>query len=251
MKNYKHLAVIILAAGKGTRMKSDLAKVLHKVADKSMVIHVVEAAIPFTGANNIHVVVGHQADRVKADIDKYHSPIYAYQADLLGTGDAVKTALPGLKPGIETVLVLCGDVPLIRSETLENLIEGHLKNQAGITVLAAEVEDPTGYGRVIHDEKEQVLSIREEADINEQERRIKTVNTGIYCFNRNLLEVAIEKIQPENNQREYYLTDVIEIAQKMHRKIISVTMDNPDEVMGVNTLQELEKANALIQKQRK
>lgn len=248
MKNFKHLAVIILAAGKGTRMKSDLAKVLHKVADKSMVIHVVEAAIPFTGIDNIHVVVGHQADRVKADIDKYHSPIYAYQADLLGTGDAVKTALPGLKPSIETVLVLCGDVPLIRSETLENLIEGHLKNKADITVLAAEVEDPTGYGRVIHDEKEQVLSIREEADTNEQERRIKRVNTGIYCFNRNLLELSIEKIQPENNQREYYLTDVIEIAQKMHRRIISVTMDNPDEVMGVNTLQELEKANTLIQK---
>ena len=244
MKVYDDLAVIILAAGKGTRMKSDLAKVLHQVCGKSMVVHVIESAREVAG-DNIRVVIGHQAEQVKKEVSQYADVSFAVQKELLGTGDAVKAALPGLGENITHVLVLCGDVPLIRAETLNSLVKGHIESQASVTVLAVDLDSPTGYGRIIKSDDGRLTGIREEADASDEEKEIQKVNTGIYCFNRQLLESAISEIEPDNNQQEYYLTDVIAIAHSNGDEIAEITMDDPNQVIGVNTLQELEKVNRM------
>ncbi len=245
MDYYDDLAVVILAAGKGSRMKSDIPKVLHKVAGKAMVNHVIEASMQIV-RSNIHVVVGHMAGMVKDEISQFFQVDFVFQDRLLGTGDAVKTALPALDSSVRDILVLCGDVPLIRPETLRCLVEAHRKNRAGISVLATEISDPSGYGRIILNENNEMVAIREEADASEEEKRIKRINTGIYCFDLGLLSWVIEKIMPENNQKEYYLTDAIELAQAENAKICVVTMDEPMQVMGVNTLDELKRARELL-----
>lgn len=246
MTQFKDLAVVILAAGKGTRMKSDLAKVLHKVAGKSMVLHVIECALRVV-PEHVHVVVGHQADMVKSEISTFHNVCFSIQKQLLGTGDAVKSALPDLDASIKDVLVLCGDVPLIRAETLKNLIEGHRAAEAKVTVLATDVNDPTGYGRIVLDQDNKLSFIVEEADATELQKQINKVNTGIYCFDRETLTRAIELLKPDNKQSEYYLTDVIRIAKEKHQKVHVISMDDPRQVIGVNTLEELEHAGRLIQ----
>ena len=244
------VGVVILAAGKGTRMKSDIAKVLHKVGGKCMIVHVIECARKIA-RDNVHVVVGHQAHEVKRKINKFFKVKFAMQEQLLGTGDAVKAAIPGLKPSIKDVVVLCGDVPLIQESTLKNMVDGHKKNQAKVSVLATDVDDPKGYGRIVLDEQNNMICIKEEADASETEKKIKKINTGIYCFDKKLLISVIAELKPDNSQKEYYLTDVIEIAQKRHEKILVITMDDPGQVIGVNTLEELEKAEYLIQQRGK
>ena len=244
--DYTNVGVVILAAGKGTRMKSDIAKVLHRVGGKCMITHVIECARNIA-PDNVHVVVGYQANEVKREINRSFKVRFAVQEKLLGTGDAVKAAIPGLKSEIKDVLVLCGDVPLIQESTLKNMVENHQKTQAKLSVLAIDLEDPTGYGRIVQDEHSNMVCIREEADANEYEKKIKTINTGIYCFDKKFLISVIDEIKPENNQAEYYLTDVVEIAQKRHEKIVVISMNDPGQVMGVNTLEELEKAEDLIQ----
>ena len=244
------VGVVILAAGKGTRMKSDIAKVLHKVGGKCMIVHVIECARKIA-RDNVHVVVGHQAHEVKRKINKFFKVKFAMQEQLLGTGDAVKAAIPGLKPSIKDVVVLCGDVPLIQESTLKNMVDGHKKNQAKVSVLATDVDDPKGYGRIVLDEQNNMICIKEEADASETEKKIKKINAGIYCFDKKLLISVIAELKPDNSQKEYYLTDVIEIAQKRHEKILVITMDDPGQVIGVNTLEELEKAEYLIQQRGK
>ncbi len=244
------VGVVILAAGKGTRMKSDIAKVLHKVGGKCMIVHVIECARKIA-RDNVHVVVGHQAHEVKRKINKFFKVKFAMQEQLLGTGDAVKAAIPGLKPSIKDVVVLCGDVPLIQESTLKNMVDGHKKNQAKVSVLATDVDDPKGYGRIVLDEQNNMICIKEEADASETEKKIKKINAGIYCFDKKLLISVIAELKPDNSQKEYYLTDVIEIAQKRHEKILVITMDDPGQVIGVNTFEELEKAEYLIQQRGK
>lgn len=247
MTVYNDLAVVILAAGKGTRMKSELAKVLHKVSGKCMVNHVISAASSIS-PDHIHIVIGHQAELVQKEVLVYHDVHFALQSQLLGTGDAVKAALPGIGKNVNHVLVLCGDVPLIQPLTLTQLVNGHLSEDAKITVLSTIVDNPTGYGRIITDNNGDLVCIREEADASVSEKKVKMVNTGIYCFEKSFLAEAIEQIVPENNQAEYYLTDLVEIAKNKGEKITSITMDDPRQVMGVNTLQELDTANRLIDK---
>lgn len=239
------VAIIILAAGKGSRMKSNLAKVLHPVAGKSMVAHVVGCASSVT-PDHVHVVVGHQADRVKAEILKYCPVHFALQEELLGTGDAVKAALPGLGPAVKTVLVLCGDVPLIRKETIEKLIAAHGKADARLSVLAVTVSDPKGYGRIVFDSQGSLSAIREEADASALEKKITLVNSGIYCFDRDFLEAGINLIRNDNKQSEYYLTDLVEIAVSKDVKTFVHSGVEPGEVMGVNTLEQLAQAEVLI-----
>lgn len=246
MKVYNDLAVVILAAGKGTRMKSDLAKVLHKVDSKSMVVHVIGSANKIA-PENLHVVIGHQADKVKEEINQFFSVSYSIQKQLLGTGDAVKSALPNIKETTKHVLVLSGDVPLIQPDTLNMLVDCHVQTQNKVSVLATIVDNPTGYGRIITNSEGQLICIKEEVDASDEERQIQTINTGIYCFERTVLLDAIQKLKPDNNQAEYYLTDVIEIAKNNDEKIGSVVMEKPDEVMGVNTLEELSRAQQLLQ----
>ena len=239
------LAIVILAAGKGTRMKSDIPKVLHKVAGKSMVVHVLDCARKLT-QDNIHVVIGHGAQLVKDEVKLYFPVNFVIQKLLLGTGDAVKQALPALAPGIKNVLVLCGDVPLIREDTLRSLLATH-GTSSKLSVLAVNMENPTGYGRIVLDREGEMASIREEADATRAEKQITTINTGIYCFDRFFLEQAIELIRPDNNQAEFYLTDMVEIARSKREKISVCLMADPRQVIGVNSPNELEKVESFIQ----
>lgn len=238
-----NIAVIILAAGKGSRMKSDLAKVLHEVAGKSMVNHVIETAYE-VAASHIHVVVGHQADRVQKEIQKYHNVHFAFQKKLLGTGDAVRVALPGLDSGIDHVLVLCGDVPLIKKQTIVDLISAHQNLKSELTVLAVKVNDPTGYGRIIQDNHGQLLAIREEADATDVEKQISLVNSGIFCFEKGFLQSNLGRIQNNNSQEEYYLTDLVEIAVRENAKTLVRITQDAEQVMGVNTIEQLSRINA-------
>ncbi len=240
------LGIVILAAGKGTRMNSDLPKVLHPIHTKPMIEYVVETAEGLAG-ESVYIVVGHQADRVRQEVSKRFNVRYVLQKDLLGTGDAVRAALPMLDDHIEDVLVMCGDVPLIRTETLGELVQSHRLNSNSLTVLAAEVDEPEGYGRIILDNDGRIICIREQADAREHEKKVRLVNTGMFCFDKKFLQEAIPMITAENEQKEYYLTDAIEIAVRKRKKSGVVRMSNSDEMMGVNTNEQLEKAEKFLQ----
>lgn len=240
------LGIVILAAGKGTRMNSDLPKVLHPIHSKPMIEYVVRTAEELAG-ESVFLVVGHQADKVRQEVSKRFSVRYVLQKELLGTGDAVKAALPALDDDILHVLVMCGDVPLIRKKTLGDLVETHRRNNNSLTVLAAEVDEPDGYGRILLDTDGRVNCIREQADACEHEKEVCLVNTGIFCFNRAFLQEAIPMITTENEQKEYYLTDVIEIAVRKGKRSGVVKMSNSREMMGVNTCEQLERAGRLLQ----
>lgn len=242
-----NIAVIILAAGKGSRMKSDLAKVLHKVAGKSMVNHVIEAAIDIA-SGHIHVVVGHQAESVQKEILRLYNVQFAFQKELLGTGDAVRVALPGIDPCIQHVLVLCGDVPLIKKQTLSDLVSAHRNRMADLTVLAAKVDNPTGYGRIIQDKAGQLLAIREEADATDLEKQIDIVNSGIFCFQKQFLESGIGRIKNNNSQEEYYLTDLVEVAVQDRVRTLVKIIDDAEQVIGVNTIEQLSRINTALHK---
>jgi len=244
-KHLDDLAIVVLAAGKGTRMKSDIPKVLHPVAGKSMVVHVTGCAMELA-PNNIHVVIGHKGKLVKDEVSRYFPVNFVIQKKMLGTGDAVRQTLPFLAPGIKNVLVLCGDVPLIKKDTLKTLLAIHRTTCAKISVLAVNMDNPTGYGRIIRDEKGDMIAIREESDATKNEKQIATINTGIYCFDKVFLEQSIELIRPDNNQAEFYLTDMVGIARSKREKISVRLMADPRQVIGVNSLNELEKVESLI-----
>ncbi len=241
----KNLGVVILAAGKGTRMESDLPKVLHKIQDKSMVRHVITKAKSLE-TKHIHVVVGHKAQLVKDELKDVSDLVFVEQKQLLGTGDAVKSALPCLSPAIDHVLVLCGDVPLIRSQTLSDLTQTHISKKAKLTLLAVNMENPAGYGRVVCDKEGKLDYIREQADASEEEKKINLVNTGIYCFEKKFLADALSQIRPDNNQAEYYLTDLVEIGRETGQPMEIVITRDAAEVGGINTRAELSRAISLL-----
>jgi UDP-N-acetylglucosamine diphosphorylase/glucosamine-1-phosphate N-acetyltransferase len=237
---YNKLAVIILAAGLGTRMKSNKAKVLHTILGKPMVLYVVESAQTVAG-RNIIVVVGNQAEQVRELVRQSASARFAYQEKQLGTGHAVLCALPKVPADCDQVLILCGDVPLITARTLGQMLADHCEAGRDITVLAVSLEDPTGYGRILLNDRHQICSIIEEADASEAQKQIKIVNTGIYCVKKELLASALAKVKPDNSQGELYLTDIVETAYTEGR-LTGVFMGSDDrEFCGVNNLQDLAK----------
>ena len=235
------LSVIVLAAGKGSRMKSDLPKVLHKVAGMPMILHVIACARQVVPDERIHVVVGHQSEMVRQSVESRYQVKFSMQRQLLGTGDAVKCALPGLSRDTREIVVLYGDVPLIEPETVTGLVSFHRTSQAKVTILAADLENPTGYGRILQDSHNRVAAIREEADASDQEKKIQRINTGIYCFDRRFLSGALNRVTPDNCQAEYYLTDVVSVACKDNEKIAVKVLKDSNRIMGVNTLDDLEK----------
>jgi UDP-N-acetylglucosamine diphosphorylase/glucosamine-1-phosphate N-acetyltransferase len=244
MKN--KTAVIILAAGLGKRMESDRAKVLHEVAGKAMILHVLETAKSIA-ENNLVVVVGYQAEIVRQKVSEVFDVEFAYQAEQLGTAHAVSCAIPHLPENMENILILCGDVPLISHNTLKNLFEYHIETKRDITILAVDVDDPTGYGRIIMDESGNVSGITEEADATDAEKSLKTINSGIYCVRKEYLLETINKIKSDNVQEEYYLTDMISIAYNEKKSVGAVVGLCQKEVIGVNTLQDLKMAENFIQ----
>jgi bifunctional UDP-N-acetylglucosamine pyrophosphorylase/glucosamine-1-phosphate N-acetyltransferase len=236
---------IILASGLGKRMESDLPKVLHKVSDLEMVNHVI-SLVESVGVGRIIVVVGYKSELVKAAIKK--DVEFVFQPQQLGTGHAIQVVKQNIKDISGTVLVLAGDMPLIRKETLENMISNHESNGAAVTVLSSELENPFGYGRVIIDANSHVDKIVEEKDATDQEKEVVLVNTGAYCFDgKNLFEL-IDLVGNNNNQGEYYLTDVVSLANQKGYKVLMSQASNAYEATGVNTKDQLIEAEMLYNK---
>ena len=242
----KELEIIILAAGKGTRMNSDIPKVLHLINGRAMISHVLECAVSIALEENIIVVVGHESEKVKTEILNNFKVSFALQESLSGTGDAVRTGLPFLPHFVENILILCGDVPMIRTETLLKLVDYHENYFNDLTVLAVSLSDPSGYGRMVLDAKGDILCIREDADASPAEKQITIVNSGIYCVRRNFLARGLDLIRQNNVQKEYYLTDIAGIARNNGAKAGYTLADDPTELKGVNTLQELKKIEEMI-----
>jgi len=245
MKN--NVAVIILAAGMGTRMKSDKAKVLHEITDQPMITYVVDAARKVAGANVI-VVIGHQAQKVQECLSGFDELILAHQDEQRGTAHAVLCALPHIPDHCEEVVILCGDVPLIQSETIIGLVEDHLDNTRDISLLAVELDDPHGYGRVVLDEDLGVTGIIEEADATEEQKAIHLINTGIYCIRKRFLVEALPKIRSDNAQGEFYLTDVMAIGYRDKKKIGVQIGTDCQQILGINTCQDLELVDEIMKK---
>ncbi|MEA3427775.1 MAG: NTP transferase domain-containing protein [Thermodesulfobacteriota bacterium] len=243
----KNTAVIILAAGRGTRMKSGKAKVLHKILGKPMVMYVVETAKKVAG-NNVILVIGNQADKVREIVAENDELIYAIQKNQLGTGHAVLCALPYIAEHIEDVVILCGDVPLLSSDTVKRLIDDHIKAKRDISILVVEINNPTGYGRVILDKDLHVSKIVEEADATDEQKRIKTINAGIYCVKKEFLLNSLRKIKLDNAQAELYLTDIVEIGYREKKVVGVLASGDHEEVIGINTCQDLIAAEAIMHK---
>lgn len=240
----KPLATVILAAGKGTRMKSDLAKVLHPICGRPMLTYVVELAQTL-GSEKTVVVTGHQASLIE-DAMKDHNLIYACQREQLGTANAVLQASDALRDFDGDVLILCGDVPLLRTATIKGLLHRHRSSDSAITVMTAILDTPGSYGRVVKNEGGDVLKIVEARDADTTEKLIKEVNTGIYCADNTVLFETVKKIDNKNAQAEYYLTDIFEIARMEHHRTASFIIDNPAEAMGINTSDDLKIAERIV-----
>lgn len=241
------LGIVILAAGLGTRMKSDKAKVLHTVCERPMIEHVVQAASAVAGTNVV-VVVGYQADQVKAVVDARFEVAYATQAEQLGTGHAVLCAMPHLPEAVEDVVILCGDVPLIRSTTIEQLVADHQKAKRDVTLLAVTMDDPTGYGRVLSDDQGRLIAIVEQADADDDQKRINVINTGIYAVKRRFLDRALPQIGSDNAQNEIYLTDIIAIGRRQNMNIGTLIGSDNSEIIGVNSPVELQLSEKIMKK---
>ena len=236
----RSLNVLVMAAGLGTRMKSNRAKVLHELAGRPLIAHVVRTAQSLD-PETILVIVGHQAEEVEqaalAEVGELAS--FVVQEKQRGTGDAVESARARFEATDSLLLVLSGDVPLIRAETLSRLIEHHRATGAACSILGVRLENPTGYGRIIRDEQGNFQKIVEQKDATEEERKVREINSGIYCFEAADLFRALKRIEPKNEQGEYYLTDVAEIILSTGRKVEVFTHSDPREVSGINTRAEL------------
>ena len=230
------LAAVVLAAGKGTRMKSALPKVLHQVGGKPMLGHVLDA-LAKSGVEKTVVVAGHGAERVKAYIGEKAEVVY--QEQQLGTAHALMQAADALQSFPGHVLVVCGDTPLITPETLQTLFQRHVGQNASATVLTALVDDPTGYGRIIRDHTGRVERIVEQKDATPEELAVKEINTGFYCFAAAGLFAALEKISAANAQGEYYLTDIIKVYNEQNKVVAACSCADFNEVMGVNDRRQL------------
>ncbi len=242
----KNIATIILAAGLGRRMKSGLTKVLHPVAGKPMFLYPVSVAEGLY-SEKIIIVVGHQADRVKDALAGRNVEI-ALQVKQDGTADAVRTGMSSLKEYKGTVVILCGDVPLITPETVRRLLAWHEKEHSSLTVLTTDVEDPSGYGRIVRSPDGSIARIVEDRDVDEEIKRIREVNTGVYAFDSVLLSSVIHEITAENSQKEFYLTDSIEVGLRKGLKVTSYKTDDLQEVMGINSRVELSRAEGIMRR---
>ncbi|GKV66674.1 MULTISPECIES: bifunctional UDP-N-acetylglucosamine diphosphorylase/glucosamine-1-phosphate N-acetyltransferase GlmU [Sporosarcina] len=222
---------IVLAAGQGTRMKSDLYKVLHPVCGKPMVEHVIDH-IRHLDADRIVTIVGHGAEMVEQSLGNKSE--YALQEEQLGTAHAVQQAEEVLGNLDGTTLVVCGDTPLISSETMKALLAHHHESEAKATILTANADDPAGYGRIIRAENGDVLRNVEHKDTNDEERKVTEINTGTYCFDNRALFETLKQVNNENAQGEYYLPDVIGILKSKGQRISAYTTPNFHETLGVN-----------------
>jgi bifunctional UDP-N-acetylglucosamine pyrophosphorylase/glucosamine-1-phosphate N-acetyltransferase len=244
------LNVLILAAGLGTRMKSERAKVLHEIGGLPLIIYVCRAALSLE-PEIIYVVVGHQAAEVEKAVQNEMGDLagFVMQTEQRGTGHAVMAARAQLADSNSLVLVLPGDVPLIRSETLEAFIENHKSSRASCSVLTVRLENPTGYGRIVRDDNDLFARIVEQKDARLEEQKIKEINSGIYCFDSRKLFSALERVNTSNKQGEYYLTDVPQILLSDGEVVNVYLHGDAREVSGINTRAELAEFENLLRRQ--
>ncbi len=233
----QNVIALVLAAGKGTRMKSDKSKLVHKIYGKELVKRVVETAQK-SGVDEVITVVGYKKEQVQLVLGD--SVKYAYQEEMLGTGHAVMQAENYLKGKEGKVVVLCGDVPILRPETIKNLIQKSIENKEYATVLTAIYNNPTGYGRIVRDIGGNIKGIVEEKDATETQKEIQEINSGIYCFDIQELIKALKEIKPNNAQKEYYLPDVVRIMNEKGLKTGAVIVEDNTEILGVNDKMQLE-----------
>jgi bifunctional UDP-N-acetylglucosamine pyrophosphorylase / glucosamine-1-phosphate N-acetyltransferase len=251
MTERRRLSAVVLAAGEGTRMRSTRPKPLHLLCGRAMV-HYVLGSLPADELDRAVVVVGHGAERVTKKLTEDSAGLrleFVEQVVQRGTGDAVAVGLTALSEDdfgdSEDVLVLPGDTPLLRPETVRHLVAEHRLSGAACTVLTAVLADPTGYGRIVRSPRdERVERIVEQGDASSDELAIDEINTGIYCFRRSLIAPALRLISPENVQGEYYLTDIVAVLADAGHPVVSVVADDPDETQGVNDRQQLAAAEA-------
>ncbi len=240
-----NLTAVILAAGKGTRMKSKLPKVLHKVGGHPMLEHVMDAAEAAGCRDNV-VVIGHGAELVRELVGDRAR--IALQAEQLGTGHAVLQAADTLKDFTGTVMILCGDTPLLEADELEKFYAEHVKSGAAATVMSALMDDPFGYGRILRDANGDVAGIVEQKDASEEQKQIKEINTGNYCVEAPLLFEVLRTLGNDNAQGEYYLTDVLAKLRAMGKKVGGVITADSEMIMGVNSRRQLAEAESVMRR---
>lgn len=242
------LYIVILAAGKGTRMKSARAKVLHEVFFAPMVHHVLHAVAPLQPTQSI-VIVGHQREAVQKSLADFPVEL-AVQDEQLGTGHAVLCAEAAIANMQGSVMILCGDTPLIRSETLQAMIDSHTQQDATLSVMTTILDDPTHYGRIISNSSGDVQAIIEEKDANNEEKRIQEINAGIYCIKTQFLFKHLKDIGTDNSQGEVYLTDIVTQAVAEKQRVQKFVNPEPADVLGVNARFELSQAHHQLQLRR-
>jgi UDP-N-acetylglucosamine diphosphorylase/glucosamine-1-phosphate N-acetyltransferase len=236
----RNISVVILAAGRGTRMKSDMAKVLHPVCGRPMLAYPVDTARTL-GGRKIVVVVGHQAGLVSEAFGG-KGLVFVEQREQRGTAHAILQTRAEFRDYQGTIIILCGDVPLLRPATVEALLDLHVSEKAAVTVLTTILDDPYGYGRIVKGKGGEVIRIVEERDATAGEKEIREINTGIYCVESGFLYRAVAEIGNDNAQGEYYLTDIIGIARQEGAIVRAFTAGDPIETMGINTPDDLERA---------
>jgi bifunctional UDP-N-acetylglucosamine pyrophosphorylase/glucosamine-1-phosphate N-acetyltransferase len=242
------LSLVILAAGKGTRMRSARAKVLHEVFFAPMIHHVLTATLPLQVKRTL-MIIGHQAEAVKGALAGQDVE-FVVQQEQLGTGHAVLTAETALPEKDGTVMILCGDTPLIRSETLINMVQDHRRQAAVVTLMTTTLADPSNYGRVLCGEDGRVQRIVEQKDATADQLLIREINAGIYCVDKEFLFSALKKVGSNNSQGEVYLTDIIALAVDAGHKVNRYLATSPVEVLGVNSRVELAEAESVLQQRR-
>ncbi len=233
------VAVAIMAAGKGTRLKSQLPKVLHEVGGKPLLEHVIRAAVRIVPAHDVYAIIGHEADRVRSATA--HTGInYVLQSEQRGTGHALMVAGEALR-GYDHVIVLSGDAPMISPETIGRLRNFHLEEQADMTLLSADLENPAGYGRVLRKaaKSAEVQAVVEEKAASPAQKKIREINSGFYVFDVKALYRNIERLSTDNAHAEYYLTDMAEVLRKARGRVVAWKTQTPSEVLGANTRAEL------------
>ena len=238
------LAVIILAAGKGTRMQNSLAKVLIPVAGKPTLEFVLATAATLN-PSRILVVVGHQADRVQ-EIFSNQDLEFVLQKEQLGTGHAARQTEQKLTNFEGYILVLCGDMPLIKTETLQRLLREHNKIKAKCSVLTLKSKAKNDFGRIVRDKEGSFLKIVEHREVSDKEKEVDEFNSGVYCFDKNLFFKALSSIDNDNIQKEYYLTDTLEYSVKIGCPVASVQIEDVDEIIGINTPDDLQRVEQLL-----
>ncbi len=242
----ENVTVVILAAGLGTRMKSNKAKVLHEAAGDTLLNHIIRAALEVAPAERIIAVVGHQAEQVRASVTE-PGIRFAEQKEQKGTGHAVLCARPEAETNRGQLLILNGDGPLLRPETLLRLVQSAESGKAdGGSIVTAEVSDPTGYGRIVRDTRGLVAAIVEQKSATPEQQKIREINPGLYCFNAGLFWKHIGEVTPNNAAKEYYLTDMVEILTRHGHPVAPLLVADENEVLGINTRVELAFADKVL-----